>query len=406
MQKNKLPQIKGVKNMKKINSKKIIFSAFVVLIVLIVGVLVFTNLSNKEKKNIQTDVSPITGDIVLTNPSNEETIEIGAILPLTGTTAFAGEALKNGALLAVDEINAKGGIDGKMVKLIIEDSKSAPAEGVNAFNNLELKKPDVVISAMASVSAAVIPIANTTETPIIAPVATSPQLITEYDNAYRYFPTAKQEIPPIIEIANEKGIKKMGIIYLNDEFGAAMFSTLTEEFDGEVIGESFLISNTDYSTSILKLKEAKVDRILVVGFSSHISKCIQQIKEYNLDVVIFAPSTSAFPDIRNTLGSEEIYAGIPSFYNTESSNPATKFKEDYKAKYGKDADHYAATGYDTVMLIKKAIEEGSANREGIINGLNKIKVYSGIFGDVTKDGREFGFNLYPAEVSKEKISFE
>lgn len=305
MQKNKLPQIKGVKNMKKINSKKIIFSAFVVLIVLIVGVLVFTNLSNKEK-NIQTDVSPITGDIVLTNPSNEETIEIGAILPLTGTTAFAGEALKNGALLAVDEINAKGGIDGKMVKLIIEDSKSAPAEGVNAFNNLELKKPDVVISAMASVSAAVIPIANTTETPIIATVATSPQLITDYDNAYRYFPTAKQEIPPIIEIANEKGIKKMGIIYLNDEFGAAMFSTLTEEFDGEVIGEPFLISNTDYSTSILKLKEAKVDGILVVGFSSHISKCIQQIKEYNLDVVIFAPSTSAFPDIRNTLGSEEI----------------------------------------------------------------------------------------------------
>lgn len=370
--------------MKTKNSNKIIFTVIIVLIVLILGVLIITNTNKKEKENVK----------------------IGAILPLTGTTAFAGEALKNGALLAVEEINAKGGIDGRTVQLIIEDSKSVPAEGVNAFNNLELNKPDVVIAAMASVSAAVIPLAKTTETPIIATVATSPQLLSNNDKAFRYFPTAKQEVPPIIDIANKKEIKKMGIIYLSDEFGVAMFNTLTEKFDGEVIGEPFLISNTDYSTSILKLKEEKVDGILVVGFSSHISKCIQQIKEYGLDVVIFAPSTSAFLDIRNTLGSGKIYAGIPKFYDTEPTNPATKFKEDYKAKYGKDADHYAATGYDTVMFVKKAMEEGSASREGVINGINKINVYSGIFGEVTKDGREFGFNLYPAEVSKEKISFE
>ena len=349
--------------------------------------------------------SNITGLLVLKTPE-EQIIKMGAVLPLTGSTAFAGEQIRDGMIMAVDEINAKGGINGRQVVLVLGDSKSNVQEGVAAFNNMtNLQDPVVIVSAMSSVAMAVVPLAEQNQVPVIATIASVPNLTTN-EWSFRYFPTAKQEVPPIVEAANDLGVKKIGVLYLNDDFGVSMFNTLKEQYNGEVVGESFLISTSDFRTQLNKLKSEDVDAILFVGFSSHIINSIKQSKELDMNVAVFIPSTAAFKDVRSALNEMNVkaYAGIPELYRNDDSK-AEDFKTQFKAKYNKDADHYATTGYDIVYLIKKSIGKSNYTKAEIKDGLSEITEFNGINGDASINGREFSFPLVQATIENGNIKY-
>ena len=385
--------VTGICKMNNTKNRRYLLGPFtiIVLLVLVGGIVILNGLNNP-------DFVPNLVD---------KTINIGAVLPLSGAAAYSGEQVRDGMLLAIEEFNSKGSIHQQDIDLIIEDSKGDPKEGVNAFNYLvNIKTQDVIISGLSSVSTALVPLAKEKEIPLLATTATTPN-ITKNEFSFRYYTTAQQELEPIIKIANELQTEKIAILYLNDEFGVSMFKTLDETYRGLIIAEAFPISTTDFKTQLLKIEESNPDALLIVGFSNHIINVIKQMNELNLKLNIFTPSTASFTDVRKALNemNVSVYAGVPKIYGEGTSQQTKSFKATFKQKYDKEADQYAAAGYDLINIISQATQNQASSREGIKIGLSEMKHFEGVLGPIKVQGREFNFLLYPAKIEKGEVEY-
>ena len=136
-------------------------------------------------------------------------IKIGAILSLSGVEPSVGHNVKDGMLMAIDEVNSWGGVNGRQLELIIEDSRSDPESGKLAFSKLESDhQPQFYVSILSSVSVAVAPLAARNEVVLIGLVATAPKLTKQNEWVFRYYPTALDEVPPIISLLKDLKVKK------------------------------------------------------------------------------------------------------------------------------------------------------------------------------------------------------
>jgi branched-chain amino acid transport system substrate-binding protein len=357
---------------------------FAVILIVIIGIYIATN------RNVSND-----------------TIKIGVVTPLTGSAAFVGQQFQTGMQIAVEKIN-KQGINGKKVQLIFEDSRSIPKEGVNAWKNAMLLKPDVMVSALSGVSMALAPPAKSDQVPLLVSITTASNLTEQNEWTFRYFATAKQEIPPLIKIAKSLNVKRIGVIYQNDDFGLSMLKTLTESFDGVVNGESFGLQETDFRTQLTKIKSFGPDAILIVGLQNQLVGVAKQSRELGLNIPIFSASTAGTPTVRQALMEADVslYAGIPDIYSNKSDNPEfVSLEKEYVDKKIATFDHSVSAGYDTVNLIVNAIRISGSSRQEIKDGLNKIKSFDGVMGNVQISGREFSFTLYPAYISNGNVQY-
>ncbi len=349
----------------------------------------------------------LIGLMFLSENSERNTIKIGAILPLTGAASYAGIPLQYGMQIAVEEINNAGGIDGKRIELIIEDSKTNPQEGVTVFKLMAAKNPKVVITALSSVSLALAPLAEEYKIPVLATTTAAPDVSKKNDYMVRYFPTAEQEVSQIVSIANVKDIRKIAVLYLSDDFGNSMYSETIKQFDGEIIGETFQITTADFKTQLFKIKDQNPDGILIVGFSSHVVNAIRQIKELDINAVIFGSSTTSSPDIRLPLKEigVEVYAGSAGIYRENPPEEFVIFKEKLEARTNKDLDEYGVTGYDSIMLMKQVIQENGQSSEQIKQGLLNIQHFEGLFGNALISVREINPPLYKVLVKDGKVQY-
>jgi branched-chain amino acid transport system substrate-binding protein len=165
--------------------------------------------------------------------TQSDEIKIGAILPLTGEAAEYGEDAKLGIDLAVEEINAAGGINGKMIQVVYEDSQATPSQGVAAIQKLiTVDKVPVIIGAMASsVTLAIAPIAEENKVVLLSPASTAPQITEAGDYIFRnevsdaYGGKAQAELT-----WDELGIKNVAILCINNDYGVGTADTFKKNF--------------------------------------------------------------------------------------------------------------------------------------------------------------------------------
>jgi len=211
----------------------------------------------------------------------EGSIKIGAILSLSGPAGFYGKEVRDGMLLAAQEINSRGGINGREIELIIEDSKTNPEEGKKAFDKIEsMYHPVLYVSILSSVSLALAPMAGEKGVVLVGMVATAPKLTQKKRWVFRYWTTAKTEVQTIFPIIQELEVKNLGILYLNDAYGTSVFELLKKEFEktgGSIMGEGFNVKVTDFKAQIANLKDR--DAIYVVGLGPHLKNVFRQLKE-------------------------------------------------------------------------------------------------------------------------------
>jgi len=231
----------------------------------------------------------------------EKKIKIGAVLSISGPASYVGEEVKDGMLLAVDEINSWGGIDGKKIELIIEDSKTNTQEGEEAFNKIEASyRPVLYVSTLSSVSMALAPLAEKNEVVPIGLVVTTPKLTEQNEWVFRYYATAKAEVLPILSMLEEWKVKKLGILYLNDDYGTSVFKLLKKEFErtgGVVTGETFEVKDSDFKEQIAELKD--MEAIYAVGFDSNLKNVFKQLKKEDFIGFILGPATATLPSVRS-----------------------------------------------------------------------------------------------------------
>ena len=348
--------------------------------------------------------SLLTAGIAASVPAQaQDTVKIGMVEPLTGSVAYNGKSVVEGARLAVEEMNAAGGILGKKIELIIEDGQCTPANSVNATEKLVQKdKVAAIVGAFcSSATAAIMPVAQKYKIPLITGVS-SQATLTEQGNPY-FFRAAETDALMARAfakiLANDLKLSKVAYIGVNDDWGrggVAEFSRdLSELGVKTVLTEYFDHGTTDFFTLLTKLRAAKPDGVFVAAETQDGSILVKQIREMGLDAKVFGVGSWATADFINLAGkaAEGIHAAVPYASSMESPRNQT-FVKNYEAKYGVKPGKYGAAGYNALNITAQAIARaGGTDAEAIRAALFKTRYVApnGVY-QFTAKGQAYGFD--------------
>ena len=339
-----------------------------------------------------------------TQAQAQETIKIGVIQPLTGSVAYNGTSDVNGSRLALEERNAKGGVLGKKVELIIEDGQCNPAKSVNAAEKLIQRDKVVALSGAfcSSATLAVMPVAENYKIPLVTGVSSSAAL-TEKGNKWFFRATETDALlaQSFAKILFEQmKLRKVAYIGVNDDWGRGG----VEEFEKQmkalgaqtVMKEYFDHGTTDFYTLLTKLRASGADGAFVAAETQDGSILVKQKAEFGLNLKTFGVGSWATADFIKLTGAaaEGIYAAVP--YAATMTTPKNKaFVEAYERKYNEMPGKYSAAGYNAINILMEAIERaGSTDPAKIRDALTKTD-YEGPNGKFQFDekGQAHGFNV-------------
>lgn len=317
----------------------------------------------------------------------EETIKIGAILPLTGDAAILGNETKEGMELALEEINKNK----KVMNISFEDSRNNANDAVNILNSLiNIDKTKIFVSAMSGVTSAIIPIVDKNNALLFTTVTAKPNITKEGSNIFRFYYTTDIQGETVVKyITNTKKLKKVGVLFLNDDYGISGLKYI-EEFQKKygyniIVKEAIQIKDESYRNQIAKIKSSKPEALIVIAYGNELIKAIKQIREAKILADIFTYTGIANPEILNNLRNltNGIYLSIGEFNPFQPNNKSQSiFFEKIKNKYGKQPSHYHAFGYDLLNIIYR-VSSKEINVESMKTNLLKIENFQGILGPIT-----------------------
>jgi branched-chain amino acid transport system substrate-binding protein len=325
-----------------------------------------------------------------TAPTTREPIKIGAILPLSGKNATYGNEIKNAIDLAIEEINNSGGINGRKIEVIYEDDQADPKVGVNAMQKLvNIDKVPVVLGSWVSgVVVASAPIAEKAKVIVMAE-AIAPAITNAGDYIFRIQPSATYYSDKLMEVViNKLGLKKIAIIYINNEFGVALRDTLrsaTQRLGGQIVAEeSYMPGDSDFRSQLTKIKSAKPEALFIGGYQEQIN-IIKQANELGLKTQFLAGPPFESQTTIQSLGNLAEGVIYPYHFAVEKANPKTiSYMEAYKKKFGVETGGFAPLMYDAVYIIANAMKKCETNTDCIKTELYNTN-YNGVSGNITFD---------------------
>src|ERR1700744_3465505 len=334
----------------------------------------------------------------------DDTVKIGVIQPLTGSVAYNGTTDVNGIKLALGEINAKGGVLGKKVELVIEDGQCKPASTVNAAEKLTQRDKVVALigAFCSSATLAVMPVAQSSKIPLITGVSSAANL-TEKGNPWFFRATETDALlaKSFAKIlVNQLKLKKVAYIGVNDDFGRGSVDEFEKQMSAlgatTVMKEYFEHGTTDFYTLLTKLKSSGADGAFVSAETQDGSTLVKQEAELGLETKIFGVGSWATADFMKLAGTaaDGIYAAVPyaSTMKTPKNEAFVKaYEEQYKVAPGK----YSAAGYNTLHILVDAIARaGSTDPDKVREALHKTN-YEGPNGHFEFDdkGQATGFTV-------------
>lgn len=329
-----------------------------------------------------------------------DTIKIGVNLELSGGVASYGQSIAEGLELATAEIN-KEGIDGKKIKLIKVDNKSEASEATSGA--IKLTSQDqvaaIVGAATSTNSIAQVQIAQDNKVPVISPSGTSPEITFSKDKLNDYvFRTSFIDPFQGTVAANfaTKEIKaKSAAIYIDSasDYSKGLATAFKEQFEkngGKVVAEeAYIAKDTDFRSTLTRLKSAKPDFIFLPGYYEEAGLIVKQARETGLDVPFMGGDGWDSPKLVEIAGAKALNnTFITNHYS--SGDPDEKiqnFVSAFKAKYkDKSPDAFNALGYDTGYFLADAIKRaGSADSEKIKEALEKTADLELVTGTFTLD---------------------
>jgi len=324
-----------------------------------------------------------------------EPIYIGVSGPLTGQNARYGEQWKKGFDLALEAINGAGGIDGRPLAYIFEDSQSDPKQSVVVAQKF-VADPRIIVelgdfSSGASMAAS--PIYQRGGLVQFGFTNSHPDF-TSAGGEYTWSNsvTQAQASPAIAEYAvTDLGLKKLAVLYLNTDWGKTtydLFARRVRELGAEIVAEAaYLPEEKDFRSALTSARDAAPDAVVLISYQADGALIAQQLEQAGLDAPVVGASSLQSPDFLNLGGDAVEGVFIRGQFLPEDPRPQVKEVVDrYTAKYNETPDFFAIHAYDTINLIAKAIEIGGPTREGVLAALPQLKdVPSVIYGAATFD---------------------
>ena len=329
-----------------------------------------------------------------------DTIKVGGVLEMTGGSASFGISSKNGIDLALKKINEKGVLGGKKLSLVVADTKSEASEATNAMQKV-ISQDKVVAVIGPNQSSAVIAagaINNGSKVVDITPMGTNPDVTvdpkTKKVKPYSFrtcFIDPFQGTVMASFASNDLKVKKAAIYIDNtSDYAKGLAQFFKENFvknGGQVvIEEAYLQKDTDFKSTLTKIKAAKPDFIYIPGYYQEVGLIVKQAREMGITVPMAGGDgwdSAKLPEIAGKAALENTF--FSSLYSPDDTSDLNKeFVAEYKKAYNTNPDVFAALAYDSTLLVAKAIEDaGSADPAKIAEAMAKIKGFKGVSGEVT-----------------------
>ena len=303
-----------------------------------------------------------------------DTIKIGWLGPLTGGAAVYGEVGLNGAQLAVEDINAAGGINGKRIELVVEDGKCKGPEATSAVRKLiEVDKVKYIMGGHCSTeSMSIVPITEANDVFIIAGTTGTADFSGKGQYAFRTFPSAKAMYGLLAEVAYEKGTRSVVTLSAETDWSQSVVDSFKERFaelGGNVLGEeTYPFEAADFKTELVKLNNLGAESIMIsVQTPAEAAQIIKQMLELNIDLQVYGDalvvSEATYENSQGGLSDTAL--GANAHVDTTNNPQAKEFVDRYLSLYERPGvDFFDVTeDYDGITIISQLIDECGDNTD-------------------------------------------
>lgn len=327
-----------------------------------------------------------------TASSPQKPILLAVAGPFTGDSSEFGVQIKMAVELAREELNAKGGIAGRPIQLMMEDDAGNPAEAQNVATKIASNPNVLAVIGHFNSSCSLAAKSAYTEAKMVmfSPASTNVNVTKNSDYVFRNIFTDDFQGQSLARYAAEiLGVKKVAILFDNDDYGRGLkesFKKKAETLGITILNETAYSKDTnDFRSQLTTISGYQPELVLVAGLYKHAAVIAKQARELGIKTP-FIGGDGVFSEQYITLAgpaAEGTYVSCPFLFELGGER-AKQFAEKFRAKYSREPDAWAALSFDAFQLIVKAIETNGATREGIhqyLKGINSpATAYDGLTG--------------------------
>jgi len=343
----------------------------------------------------------IVAVVMFSAPKGEETIKIGHIGPLTGDVASIGLGQQKALMLAQEEINSQGGIDGKKVNIIFEDSKCDGKSAVDAVNKLiNIDGVQYIVGGQcSSETLGAAPVVEQNKVIMISPLSSNPDITNSGDYIFRVYPSDSfQGKYAANYIKNNLNKNTVAVMSCLDDWCKGFKDVFVQEFrdlGGNIVEvQEFEKRSSDLKTQLTKIKQKNPELIFMASYTDSAVTAFRQAQELDLNVNFFGGD--AWDESTLWERSSEYNEG--NMYVMPKSHESEEFVTKFRSKYGSEEEIVlgAMHNYDALKIIQKAIESAGDDTAEVKNYLYSMSPYSGYSGTISFDengdlvGAEYG----------------
>lgn len=319
-------------------------------------------------------------------------IKIGVITALTGPGAEYGTATQKGLDLAVQKINNEGGINGRLMRLIYEDDKCDSQTSLVALQKLTgVDKTNIIIgSVCSSVVLTMAPVVQEKNLLLISSGASNPK-ISQYPNVFRTWPSDALQGEFLAKfIAETMKLKRVGIIFLNNDYGVGLRDAFQKDFQQKggnmVAAEAMAIDESDARTQLGKIKSANPEGVFLATYARQMGIILKQAKELGFSAQFFGGEGTQDPSVIEIgkEGAEGLIGTVPATANSQTRD---KFLADFQKTYNEEPGITADSAYDIPFILKEVMQKCNnySDIDCLKDNLLQIKDFSGASGIINFD---------------------
>jgi branched-chain amino acid transport system substrate-binding protein len=316
---------------------------------------------------------------------------VGAVLPLSGAAETYGRNVQNGIKLALEEVNAAGGVKGKPLDVLTEDDQTDEKVAVEKVQQLSRNVPVIIGGVTSNLALAMVPACEKNNVVLLSPTATSPKLTGISQYFFRNFPSDTREGKMMAEYAVRRmKVRSVAILFVDKEYGQGLTQVFKDRFTelgGNVVyQQAYPEGTTDFASYVTSIKEAAPDAVYLPGYYREIASILEEIKKQEVNAKLMSVQGMATPMFLEIAGeaAEGVIYPQPAF-DPEAKDPAIqKFVRAYREKYPTDPDVDAAFAYDALWLVAKAIDRCQKYPEDLRARIADT-AHHGLTGDVSFD---------------------
>jgi branched-chain amino acid transport system substrate-binding protein len=324
----------------------------------------------------------------------QDEIKVGEFASMSGGSASFGQSSHKGTALAVDEINAAGGVLGKKIDLISEDDRSTA--GVPATVVHKLISEDNVVAVLGEVASSksleAAPICQENKVPMISPASTNAKVTQVGDYIFRVCFIDPFQGKVMAKFALSKGWKNVALLKdVKQDYSVGLAQAFQDAFTaggGTIVKtQEYSTGDKDFRAQLTSIKASHPDAIFVPGYYGEVALIARQSRQFGIKAPMLGGDGWVGESLLKVAGSALDGCFFSNHYSEDDPSPVIQtFVKTYQAKYGEKPDAMAALGYDSAKILADAIARaGGTDGAKLRDAIAGTKDFRGVTGDITLD---------------------